>query len=129
MTQQEFHIARRMFAVYRTTVLVAPLHFPYSHAEWLLPVLNRTWDDLARTVRGYILDERIVCYTHFDNTDFSHIVDHDAVTLALDVLEKAHPIRLIAFGAIPGPTSPWKTVSDAIEIAEYRRLWPAMCRK
>jgi len=118
MTVDEFHAARRIFAVKDETVLVGPENHPYTHTEWLMsllgPDMGREW--IAANLRGYVYNGRIVVYVG----EFSHRVDHQQVLAAIAVMSKLYPLTEVGFGAVPGPNQPWepKTVLPLNEYLE-----------
>ncbi len=107
-TEAAFHLARRMFATMDGTVLIAPANCPMSHYEWLGAVVGGTLRDtwMMDATRGYALDGRLVAYR---GLDFLHRVDVQAVVQLIMVMEPLCGIvHEVGFGAIPGPTQPWK---------------------
>lgn len=106
MNEKEFHAARRMFAVWQRTLFLAPEGYPYSHHEWLSPLVgsDRITQCLAESTRGYVLGERLMAYM---GPDFSHRVRHADVLLAYHVLRHLHTITGFGFGAKPAQESPW----------------------
>lgn len=120
MTMDEFHKARRMFAVVGETVLVAPPESPLTHRQWLTDLFGGEVAEriLYGNVRGYVLRDCLVAYQSRPQTDegrdeFSDAVDLRTVLRAYTVMGaialKTVPIRFIGLGAVPSSFQPWPT--------------------
>lgn len=117
MTEEEFHKARRVFAVKNGTVLLAPPNMPLTHREWLQGLfgVDVAKDMLDTQTRGYVLGDRLVAYTAGDK--FSHWVNHADVLAALTLFSNMAGVEIkeVGLGAVPGTGQPWqpRVVHDA----------------
>ncbi len=143
LTEDDFHRARRMFAVIDGTVLVAPAGLPLTHRQWLqgffspgpAALFPATTADLAfaawfgRLTRGYTLGSVLVAY----RGDAMSRPDMHDVVLAAAVLDPAGDrLTEIGLGVVMGcgggqPWAPKRRVPadrfrrDALRLAERAR--------
>ncbi len=101
--ENSFHTDRRMWIVVDGTLLIAPANCPYTHYEWLSPILGwQTAMFMKNATRGYVLSGRLVAY----KGDFDHHVDHDSVITALLMFQS---VESVGFGPIVNDTEqPWR---------------------
>jgi hypothetical protein len=101
-TIEEFHRARRMFAILSGTVLIARPGMVESHLEWLSGLCGcaRAERLLTHSVRGYVLDGELRAYA---GPEFSGDVNPDDAFAAFLALQGVVPLQWIAFGAVKAP--------------------------
>jgi hypothetical protein len=126
MTTQEFHKARRMFAVVGGAVLVGPVEDERSHLEWLTDLCGpeAAAAIILKATRGFLHRAELRLYR---GPDFDPFVPADDVALALQFLSAVSTVNRIAFGAAPPDdpaVQPWPFL-HARDVtswcADYRR--------
>ncbi len=122
MTDFEFLLARRMWAVRSGNVLVAPEKFPYDHFNWLCGLCGlEIAQEMRRTATmGFFLGDTIVAYKGLDLA--GHELDLMGVFDAVKAVGGlCGPVLNVGLGVLPGPGLPWPPV-QSMRISEFNEL-------